>query len=78
MKTTYRSKYMRILDLLRANGEATNAELNGICYRYGARIKEMREAGHIIVTSRQNDTCYRYIYMGQRDEDDQISLLKVD
>jgi len=29
-------------------GEATNIELNRICYRYGARILELRRAGYPI------------------------------
>ena len=37
----------RILARLR-RGPATNAELNDICFRYSARIYELRAAGHDI------------------------------
>lgn len=41
-----------ILDRLR-KGPATTAELNAICTRFGARLLELRRAGHDIVTSKK-------------------------
>ena len=78
MKTIHKSKYRRILDLFESKGEATNQELSRICLRYGARIKELRDDGHIIVISKMTDTLFRYVYMGQKDEDDRTSILSVD
>lgn len=68
---------MRILDLLRTNGESRNIDMVKICINYRARISEMRKDGHIILAQRVSETVWRYIYMGQK-EDDQTSLLKVD
>jgi hypothetical protein len=39
----------RVLARLRL-GPATNLELNDICFRYGARILELRQGGHVIET----------------------------
>src|SRR5438445_5025815 len=47
----------RILSLLRQRGpaDATNAELNQICFRYGARIFELRKVGYAIGTRAEGD-----------------------
>lgn len=42
-----RTSKQRVLEALTA-GPKTNVELNEICYRYGARIHELRRAGHQI------------------------------
>lgn len=40
---------------------ATNRELNAIAFRYGARLKELRDQGHSIVTEKvNNDGLYLY------------------
>ncbi|WP_024816937.1 helix-turn-helix domain-containing protein [Arthrobacter sp. 31Y] len=43
------SQREKILQLLKT-GPATNQQLNKVCYRYGARIHELRNAGHNIVS----------------------------
>lgn len=42
----------KILKLLKEapNNTATNEELNKICYRYGARLHDLRNAGHNIIS----------------------------
>lgn len=49
------SQKQRILNLLKLKGQygASNRELNEICFRYGARIKELRDEGYSILTKRQ-------------------------
>jgi Helix-turn-helix domain len=53
----------RILSLLRSRGAAgvSNSELNAICFRYGARIFELRKAGHQIETVREGETEFRFV-----------------
>lgn len=60
------SQTARILRLLKANGRATNKELNKICFRYGARIFELRREGHVIVTNRIKDGLFEFVYMGEQ------------
>ena len=42
----------RILQMLQTapDNTLTNAQLNSICYRYGARIHDLRSAGHNITS----------------------------
>jgi len=54
-----------ILRLLKQKGELTNYELNRICFRYAARIHELRKEGHRIVTVREEGSKRRYVYMGE-------------
>ena len=63
------SQYMRILRVFKANGSATNAELNKISYRYSARIHELRNDGYIIVTNRINESLREFVFKGHRDDD---------
>ncbi|MGB8590602.1 MAG: helix-turn-helix domain-containing protein, partial [Candidatus Acidiferrales bacterium] len=52
----------RILEFLRARGAggATNVELNAICFRYGARIWELRRQGFVIATERAGGGTFRF------------------
>ena len=50
----------RILVRLRA-GSATNVELNAICYRYGARILELKREGHAITKEHEGRGVWRYM-----------------
>lgn len=59
------SNTAKILKLLKANGSATNRELNTICFRYGARLHELRAEGHIILTERVKEGLYRFVYKGE-------------
>jgi hypothetical protein len=48
-----------ILTRLR-RGPATNIDLNTICYRYGARIYELRQGGHQIDKTRLDRGVWEY------------------
>ena len=60
------SQTARVLNLLKANGKATNSELNKISFRYGGRLFELRKEGHVILTNRISEGLYEYIYQGTR------------
>lgn len=49
----------RVLARLR-QGSATNVELNAICYRYGARIMELRREGYAITKTHQSKGVWIY------------------
>lgn len=51
-----------ILALLRERGQAgtTNVELNGVGYRYGARLHELRGMGHEIATTHEEKGVFRF------------------
>lgn len=66
-KTT--SQTQRILGLLKVKRRATNLELNRICWRYAARVHELRREGHKILTERLKRGVYEYIYIGGPDEE---------
>ena len=53
----------KILDVLIERGEqgVRNTELNEICFRYGARIFELRKLGHDIKTVKESDGLYRFV-----------------
>ena len=55
----------KVLARLRA-GPATNVDLNGICYRYGGRIFELRHEGHVIERECLEKGVWRYTYEGYR------------
>lgn len=58
------SNYQKVLDRLR-RGPATNAELNEICFRYGARIWEMKKNGITIDKKHVGESVYIYILKGE-------------
>ena len=55
----------RILKLLKRKGSVTNVELNKVCFRYAARLHELRREGHDILTIYEKPGVYRYFYRGQ-------------
>jgi hypothetical protein len=59
------SQTARILKMLKQQGELTNLELNKICFRYGARIYELRREGHKIVSVREKHGVWRFVYQGE-------------
>lgn len=50
----------KILNLLRRNRFVTNVELNRICYRYSARIHELRNEGWEIEREYVKPGVHRY------------------
>ena len=57
----------RILTRLRA-GPATNVELNAICFRYGARIFELKRAGYAIEKALVEKGVWVYTLRGRTTE----------
>lgn len=67
--TTKETQTSRILKLLKEKKVVTNAELNNICFRYSARIHELRKDGYIIVTHRLRGGLNSFVYKGHIDDD---------
>jgi hypothetical protein len=53
----------RILVWLRMRGKqgVLNTELTELCMRFGARIHELRKAGHDIKTEKLNESRFRFV-----------------
>ena len=58
------SQRRKILFALQDNGSMTGAELNKICFRYGARIHELRKLGHTIKAKQIKRGLWEYTYEG--------------
>jgi len=50
----------KILSLLKKQGSATNTQLNKICFRYGARIFDLRKEGHNILSVQEKKGLWRF------------------
>ena len=59
MNATRLNQRGRVLARLQ-EGPATSADLNALCYRYGARILELRRAGYKILTARTSSEMFVY------------------
>lgn len=68
MTTTQKktSQTQRILRELRDKRFVTNIDLNKICYRYSARIHELRNDGWNIQRSYEKPSVYRYWLVEER------------
>jgi len=67
----------QILALLIARGPqgVTNLELNrDVCFRYGARIYELRQQGHRIETVRFGEGLFRFVYRGKRGATENVQI----
>ena len=67
----------QILALLMARGPqgVTNLELNrDFCFRYGARICELRQQGHWIETVRFGEGLFRFVYRGKRVASESVQI----
>lgn len=60
-----------ILDLLRL-GPATSSQLNAICFRYSARIHELRKAGYHISKKQITEGLWSYTLEGEVGSVDQV------
>ncbi|MDR6794202.1 hypothetical protein J2X12_003469 [Pseudarthrobacter oxydans] len=58
----------RILKPLKTNGSATNRELNRICFRFSARIHDLRREGWDILSVREKDGLWVFYLKGHRDD----------
>lgn len=61
-----KSKKARILALLQSRESVTNVDLNDIAFRFGARIKELRDEGWIINTEQVTLTLFRFRLIGKK------------
>lgn len=68
MIPTKTSQTSRILQLLKQKKVVSNRDLNRICFRYGARLHELRNDGYLIVTQRTKGSSYNFIYKGHVDD----------
>ncbi|HEY5806157.1 MAG TPA: helix-turn-helix domain-containing protein [Candidatus Saccharimonadales bacterium] len=67
---TRETQAKRILNFLKAEGKATNVELNRMgIFRYGARIKELRDDGYRIVSVHVKDGLWEFVYKGHEDDE---------
>ncbi len=66
----------QILALLQERGcrGIANDELNQICFRYGARIYELRQQGHWIETVRFGEGLFRFVYRGKREASEGVQI----
>lgn len=60
-----------VLKALRKAGAkgVTNSDLNGICFRYGARIYELRRAGHTITSVHEGHGLWRFTLTAPKNEE---------
>ena len=65
-----------ILALLQDRGHrgVANDELNHICFRYGARIYELRQQGYLIETVRFGEGLFRFVYRGKREASESVQI----
>jgi hypothetical protein len=54
----------QVLAVLQAKRIVTNVELNDVCFRYGARLKELRDQGYDIVTGEKRGGVVTYEFRG--------------
>ncbi|NHW45926.1 hypothetical protein HAV21_03310 [Paenarthrobacter sp. MSM-2-10-13] len=62
------SQTARILKLLQSKRRVSSHELNRLAYRYSARIAELRQEGHQILTERVKEGVFAYTYLGHEDD----------
>lgn len=57
------SQKERVLEQLRQGGMwgVSNIALNKTCFRYAARIKNLRDDGHIIQTVKERNGVFRFV-----------------
>lgn len=67
------SKTHLILRHLKKHRKASNRDLSRYCQRFGARLHELRDEGHVIETVRLKDGLYSYIYKGHRDDQEKAA-----
>jgi len=58
----------KILTLFKTKRTVSNFELNKVCYRYAARIHELRKDGYRIVSNHVGGGLWNFVYMGHEDD----------
>lgn len=66
----------KILRLLKTKGTVTNYELNKIAFRYSARIKNLRDEGHRIVSNHVGGSLWTFTYKGHEDDEREYGEVK--
>ena len=67
--TTTLSQTARILKLLQKRKTGVlNTELNEVCFRYGARIHDLRSEGWVIVSQPESRSLWRFTLTGHKEE----------
>lgn len=67
----------KVLAFLQAHGEATNLELNKICFRYGARLFDLKKEGFSITKEPgKGRGVFRYVYHGRAVPDPRLPFEK--
>lgn len=56
----------KILRLLKTNTTVPNYELNKVCFRYSARIHDLRREGHNIVATHVKDSQWDFSLIPER------------
>lgn len=58
----------KILALLKKKGKVSNFELRTIAWRYPARVRDLKNEGHIIRSVHDTGARWYYIYDGHKDD----------
>lgn len=64
-----KSQSKRILELLQSGNTVTNVDLQRIAFNYTMRVSELRKDGHKILAEYQKPGVFRYIYLGNKNEE---------
>lgn len=56
----------KILKMFKERGRLTNTELNRVCYRYSARIHDLRKDGYVIASQRLHGGLWEFVYRGEK------------
>jgi hypothetical protein len=67
-KHTNKSQTAKILRLFKRHTVMSNYELERICHRFGARLYELRQEGHLIVPQHVKGNKWNYHYLGHVDD----------
>lgn len=70
MTTTKMNQTAKVLRLLKSRRFVLNTELNRLCFRYGARIHELRKEGWNIQQECIKPGLYRYWIVHEREHGD--------
>lgn len=57
----------KILKLLKEKGSAANIELNRVCFRFSARLYDLRQEGHDIVSVHEKCSIWRFYLREDKD-----------
>lgn len=64
--TSTSSQRQKILAMLVDHHSVTSAQLNKVCFRYSARIHELRKQGHAITSKQISKGLWEYTYEGRQ------------